>query len=191
MRRTLALVLGLGTLTGAAVPAIAQNAYAPAGAQFEARLDQELNTKHLHNGDTFTLTEHEGFFHKAPPALKGAKIEGHVENVSPAHPGHGATMNVILDDVVLADGTRTEIAAQITSMKEFVAHMHLLRDSAIIVGSAVTGHIVAKRTGMRHGGMMGAGAGFVLATSMKSDIVVKKGTIVHLKLTRPVSAPAG
>ncbi len=55
---------------------------APRGTEFEARLNTELSTKRLHDGDTFTLTEHEGFFHHAPAALKGATIDGHVENVS-------------------------------------------------------------------------------------------------------------
>ena len=64
-------ILTVAALLALAAPVLAQSAFAPAGAHFEARLDQELNTKRLHDGDRFTLTEHDGFFHKAPPALKG------------------------------------------------------------------------------------------------------------------------
>ncbi len=174
-------------LIAAAGPVLAQSAFAPAGAQFEARLDRELNTKRLHDGDTFTLTEHEGFFHKAPPALKGAKIDGHVEHVSAARPGHAATLNLILDDIVMADGTKAGIDAQVTSIKEFEPHKHLLRDSALVLGGAVAGHITGNKHGVKHGGVLGAGAGLALATTLKSDIVVKRGTILHLKLLEPIT----
>jgi hypothetical protein len=132
------------------------------------------------------MTEHEGFFHHAPAALRGAKIEGHVENVSAAHMGHGATMNVILDDIVTKDGTKAPIDASVTSIKEFEPKTHHLRDAALVVGGAVAGHIEGKRHGIKHGGLAGAAAGFALATSLKSDIDVKKGTIVHLKLNQPI-----
>jgi hypothetical protein len=185
MRRfAIAVAAALLALTG---PALAQSAFAPAGAHFEARLDRELNTKHLRDGDTFTLTEHDGFFHKAPPALKGAKIEGHVEHVSAARPNHAATLNLILDDIVMADGTKAAIDAQITSLKELEPRKHHLRDTVLVIGAAVAGHEMGKRRGIKHGGLAGAGAGFVIATSLKSDIDVKRGTILHLKLLEPIT----
>ena len=169
-------------------PVVAQNVLAPKGAEFEARVDQELNTKTLHDGDTFTLTEHEGWFHKAPAALKGATIDGHVENVSAAKMGHGASMNVFFDDIKTADGATAPIDAKVTSTKALEPKTHHLRDLGLIVGGAVTGHVVSKRTGVKHGTLAGAAAGFALATSMKSDIDVKKGTIIHLRLNAPVVA---
>lgn len=174
-----------GALVGSlALPALAQTVIAPRGTEFEARLDTELSTKRLHDGDTFTLTEHEGFFHHAPPALKGATIDGHVENVSPARMGHGASMNVFFDDVRLADGTTAPLDAKVTSTKALQAKTHHLRDLGLIVGGAVVGHKVAAAKGVKHGGLAGAAAGFALATSLKSDIDVKRGTILHLRLNR-------
>jgi len=180
-------IVTVAALLALTAPVLAQSAFAPAGAQFEARLDQELNTKRLHDGDTFTLTEHDGFFHKAPPALKGAKIEGHVEHVSAARHDHAATLNLILDDVVMADGTTVSIDAQITSLKELEPRKHHLRDAGLVIGAAVAGHMLGKKRGVKHGGLVGAGAGFVIATSLKSDIDVKRGTIVHLKLLEPIT----
>ncbi|BDE06113.1 hypothetical protein WPS_13890 [Vulcanimicrobium alpinum] len=173
-------VLVAAALAALAVPAAAQGVIAPKGAQFEARLDQELNTKRLHEGDTFTLTEHEGFFHKAPDALKGAKVDGHVEQVSPAHMGHGATLNIVFDDIQLADGRKVPAPLALTSLKALEPKKHLLRDTGLIVGGAIVGHKVAAA---KHGGLAGAAGGFALATSLKSDIDVKRGTILHLKLT--------
>jgi hypothetical protein len=184
------LILAVGLAAALCGPVLAQAVVAPRGAEFEARLDRELNTKTLHDGDTFTLTEHEGWFHKAPPGLKGATIDGHVENVNPAKMGHGASMNVFFDDVKTADGQTAPIDAKVTSSKALEPKTHHLRDLGLIVGGAVAGHIVSKRTGVKHGTIAGAAAGFALATSMKSDIDVKRGTILHLKLNAPVVAQA-
>jgi hypothetical protein len=188
MKRLLLVAAALAALT---LPVLADSVIAPKGAEFEATLDRELNTKALHDGDTFTLTEHEGWFHKAPPGLKGAKIDGHVENVSPAKMGHGASMSVFFDDVKTADGATAPIDAKVTSSKALEPKSHHLRDVGLIVGGAVTGHIVSKRTGVKHGTLAGAAAGFALATSLKSDIDVKRGTILHLKLNAPVVAGSG
>jgi hypothetical protein len=182
MVRTVVILTAVASLALAS-PVCAQSSYAPAGAQFEARLDQRLSSKTMHDGDRFTMTEHDGFFHHAPPALKHAKLEGHVENVSAAAPGHRATMKVVLDDVVMADGTKAPIDAAITSLREFDPRSHHLRDAGIVLGGAMVGHALRKR----HGGLIGAGAGLLLATHLKSDIDVKRGTIVHVKLLDPVT----
>ncbi|GAC1571380.1 MAG: hypothetical protein NVS3B7_01390 [Candidatus Elarobacter sp.] len=184
------IVLVAAAVAAMALPALAQSTIAPKGAEFEARLDSELNTKKMHDGDTFTLTEHDGFFHKGPPGLKGAKIEGHVENVSSAHMGRGASMSVFFDDVITADGQKAPIDAKVTSTKALEPRTHHLRDLGLIVGGAVVGHKVGASKGMKHGGLAGAAAGFALATSLKSDIDVKRGTILHLKLNSDV-VPGG
>ncbi len=175
------LIVG-AAVAGLTLPALAQSTIAPRGTEFEARLNTELNTKRLHDGDTFTLTEHEGFFHHAPPALRGATIDGHVENVAAARMGHGASMNVFFDDVKLADGTTAPLDAKVTSTKALEPKTHHLRDLGLIVGGAVVGHKVAASRGMKHGGLAGAAGGFALATSLKSDIDVKRGAILHLRL---------
>jgi hypothetical protein len=176
------LVLTALALAALAVPVVAQTVVAPRGTQFQATLDQELNTKTLQNGTAFTLTEHDGFFHKAPPVLKGAHIDGHVENVTPAHTGHSATLALFFDDIVLVDGERLPIDAKVTSTKALEPKKHLFRDTGLIIGGAVVGHMAASKAGLQHGGLTGAVAGFALATNLKSDIVVKRGTIVNLKL---------
>ena len=188
MIRTDRLVLAAALVAALAGPVCAQAVIAPKGAEFEATVDRELNTKTLHDGDTFTMTEHEGWFHKAPPGLKGAKIDGHVENISPAKMGKGAAMSVFFDDVRTADGVTAPIDAKVTSTKALEPRTHHLRDVGLIVGGAVVGHIASKRTGIKHGTIAGAAAGFALATSLKSDIDVKRGTIVHLRLNAPIVA---
>ena len=61
----------------------------------------------------------------------------------------------------------------------FEPKTHHFRDAAIIVGGAVAGHMAAKQM---HGGLAGAAAGFALVSTLKSDVNVKKGTVIGLAL---------
>ena len=92
-------------------------------------------------------------------------------------------MSVFFDDVKLADGTTVPLAAKVQSLS---APTHHIRDVGLILGGAIAGHAVGSRGGHKHGGLVGAGAGLALATTLKSDIVVKTGTIVKLQLMQPL-----
>ena len=97
---------------------------------------------------------------------------------------------IIFDDIRLPDGNTVPIHAKVDSLKEFEPHKHILRDTGVIVGSAVVGHVAASKMGVQHGGVAGAAAGFALVSAMKSDIVVKNGTLVKLRLLDDVAAGA-
>jgi hypothetical protein len=181
------LFLVLAGTFAVSIPATADSALVTKGTQVDAVLNQTLNSKTSHNGDTFTLTEKDTFFHKNP-AISGATIDGHLENVTPAGPTHKATMTVVFDDIKLQNGTTLAFPATLKSLSTFEPHTHHIRDLGLIVGGAVAGHMMAKT---HHGGLAGAAAGFALATSLKSDIVVKQGTLVKLKMAQDlVNAPA-
>ena len=173
-------------LTAAAVAALApaasaQNVHRPARDRVRGPAQHRADTKRLHDGDTFTLTEHEGFFHHAPAALKGATIDGHVENVSPAQDGSRRDAERLLRRCQA--GRRHDRAARREGHLDqgARAESHHLRDLGLIVGGAVSA-TTSPRKGMKHGGLAGAAAGFALATSLKSNIDVKRGTILHLRL---------
>ncbi|MGH7706494.1 MAG: hypothetical protein ACREM8_03205 [Vulcanimicrobiaceae bacterium] len=185
-----ALALGIAGTLGFPHYGSAQTVLAHRGSEVYAVLGQTLSSKSNHDGDTFVLAEKETFFHHNP-ALKGATIDGHVENVSPASPTHKATMNVILDDIVLPDGSKAPIHATIVDLKTFEPKTHKLRDAGIIVGSAVAGHVVSGKTGKKGGTLVGAVAGAAIVSGLKSDVVVKKGTVVRLRLLDDVGTGTG
>lgn len=154
------------------------------GSEVDGSLQQTLNSKTNHDGDTFTLLAKDTFFHHNE-TLRGAVIEGHLENVTPASATHKATMLVVFDDVKLPDGSTATLDPRIKSLSAFEPKTHHVRDVGLIVGGAVAGHMLAKRS---HGGTAGAAAGFALASTMKSDIKVKRGTIVKLVMKSDVVA---
>ena len=174
-----AAALAIVLMLSAAVSS--QTVLAKKGTVVYGTLQQTLDSKVAHDGDRFTLIEKDTWFHHNP-ALHGGTIEGHLEHVTPARATHKATMSVVFDDIAMPDGAVAPIHAQVLSLKEFEPRTHHLRDLGIIVGSAVAGHFVASRLGKKHGGLAGAVAGYALVTTMKSDIRLKPGTEVKLKI---------
>lgn len=163
---------------------------AASGSEVDGALQQELSSNKSKVGDTFSLLERDTFFHKNPQ-LNHALIDGHVTNVSPASPLHNATMTVVFDDVRFSDGTTMPLHATIISLGDFEPKSHMLRNAGIVVGSAIVGHMVAKHTGNKMGTLAGAAAGVALASSLKTNIVIKPGAIIRLRLTEDLTrAPA-
>jgi hypothetical protein len=190
VKKILVLATGFALCAGlAAPPAInaqtAATVLVAKGAEVDGSLQEPLTSKVNHDGDHFTLTEKDTFFHRKPQ-LHGAVIDGHVENVSPAGPGKKATLNLVFDDIKLADGSTVPFSAKLISLKEVEPQTHKVRDAGIILGSAVTGHIVSKHTGKNGGTLAGAAAGVALVATLKDDIKVKRGTILRLRLLEPV-----
>jgi hypothetical protein len=192
MKRPAVALIGLALMALNPSPSPAQTTVlVHKGAQIDGTLNETLDSGKDPSGTTFTLTEREGWFVKNP-AIKDATIEGHIENVKPADgiKFQKATMNIVIDDIKLTDGTVIQpVALGLKSVKEVEPKTHKLRDSAVIVGSAVTGHFISKKTGHNGGTLAGAAAGFALVNTMKSNIVLKKGTLIRLKTSADIDAP--
>jgi hypothetical protein len=184
--------LALITLNPAVAPAQTTTVLAHKGAQLDGTLNDTLDSGKDQSGKTFTLTEHEGFFVKNP-ALKGATIDGHIENVSPANgmKMQKASMTIVIDDIKMPDESIiSPVAIGLKSVKELEPKTHHMRDTAVIVGSAVAGHVVSKKTGHNGGTLAGAATGFALVNTMKSNIVLKRGTLIRMRVNQDIVPPA-
>lgn len=189
MKPLAAALLGLAIITlNPAMSPAQTTVLAHKGAQLDGTLNDTLDSGKDQSGETFTLTEHEGIFVKNP-ALKGATIDGHIENVSAADglKMHKASMSIVIDDIKMPDGSViTPVAIGVKSLKELEPKTHHLRDSAVIVGSAVAGHVVSDKTGHKGGTLAGAATGFALVNTMKSNIVLKRGTLIRLRVNQDI-----
>ena len=108
------------------------------GAEVDVRVLTPMSTKTSHNGDPFAMVKTDLIF-VHHPELKGATIEGHLEDVVAASPTHKASMNVIFDDIKFADGRSEPISVAVKNMSAFEPKTHHIRDVGVIVGSAVGG----------------------------------------------------
>jgi hypothetical protein len=171
-------------VTGA--PAAGGAVLVKAGTTFQGKLQQEIATNKSHDGDTFALAQQDTLLHKEP-ALHGAVIEGHVENVSPAGFGKKPALTVVFDDIRMADGTTAPIDVKVVNISAFDAKTHHWRTFGMVLGGAIAGHMAA---GKHHGGMAGAAGAYVLSQEMKTNVDAKPGTIVVLKFVNDAVAQA-
>ena len=101
------------------------------GAEVDGKTATPISSKTSHTGDTFELPVVDLLF-VHHPELKGAAIEGHLENVTPAAPTHKASMNIIFDDIKFADGNTEPISVALKNVSAFEPKTHHVRDMGII-----------------------------------------------------------
>lgn len=159
-----------------------------AGTDFYGKLQQPISSKTSKDGDAFHLQQTDTLTHKNP-ALHGAVIDGHLENVHAAGPLRKPSMTIVFDDITMPDGTKAPIDVQLLSMKAFNAKSHHLRTIGMMIGGAIAGHETRKHTG-KGSGMMGAAGGYVLSQTLKTDISVPAGTVLEVRFKAPVTASA-
>lgn len=158
-----------------------------AGTDFYGKLQQPIGTKISHDGDTFALAETDTLFHKNP-ALHGAIIDGHVEDVGAAGPLRKPKITLVFDDIRMPDGSKAPVDVALLSFKAFEPNSHHLRTLGMMAGGAIAGHEMAKRTGTSHGGLMGAVGGYAVSQTLKTDIAVPAGTVIEVKFKAPATA---
>ncbi|HEY5339512.1 MAG TPA: hypothetical protein VIK27_00670 [Candidatus Aquilonibacter sp.] len=157
-----------------------------AGTRFAGKLQQEVATNKSHDGDTFSLLQTDTLF-RHDPALHGATIEGHLENVSPAGMGKKPSLTLVFDDIRLQDGTTAPVDVRLLNIGAFDAKTHHWRTAGMVLGAGLAGHVAA---GKHHGGLLGAAGGYVLSQQMKTNVDAKPGTLVELRFVKDAVAAA-
>ena len=159
----------------------------PAGTDFYGKLRETISTKTSHDGDTFALVQTDTLFHKNA-ALHGSAIDGHLEDVRSAGPMRKPGATLVFDDIRMADGTKAPVDVKLETMKAFEPRSHHLRTLGMMIAGALAGHQVAKRTGKKHGALMGAAGAYVLSQTLKTDIVVPAGSLIEVRFQQPATA---
>jgi hypothetical protein len=184
----LALPLILAPAAIAQTTAIQKTTTIPAGTEFDAKLQEDLSTKKNRNQDRFTLRVQKPLF-GGVPLLNGTQVEGHLEQVVKAAKGQKAKMSLVFDDIVFKNGSRQPIGVTLQNSKvQTKAKGTFLRNTGIILGGAVAGRYLGKKTGLPLGttGGVAAATAFVL-NSPGGEVVIKKGTKLQLKLNKPLT----
>ena len=116
--------------------------------------------------------------------LKDAQIQGHLEDVVKAAKGKKASLHLVVDDIVLKDGTANPIDATLVNTQvETKTKGKFIQNAGIILGGAAAGHFLGNKANFKHGALAGGAAAtaFVLS-SPGGEVVLKKGTDLKLKL---------
>ncbi|MDZ8051929.1 MAG: hypothetical protein RMX68_012260 [Aulosira sp. ZfuVER01] len=155
----------------------------PAGTNLDTVLQKELSTGKNANNEAFSLRVRNSV-KGVKPDLKDAEIQGHLENVVKAARGKKASLNLVFDEITFRNGETYPIdAALVNTQIETKTKGKFIQNAGLILGGAVGGHFVGKKTNVKHGGLAGAAAAtaYVLS-SPGGEVVLKKGTKINLKL---------
>lgn len=154
----------------------------PAGTTLDSILQQDLSTGKDYNNEKFTLRVSNSS--GGNKSLKDAQIQGHLEDVVKATKGKKASLHLVIDDIVLKDGSAYPIDATLVNTQvETKTKGKFLQNAGIILGGAVAGHFLGDKAKFKHGALAGgaAASAFVLS-SPGGEVVLKKGTDIKLKL---------
>ncbi len=156
-----------------------QQVVVPAGTILDSILQQDLSTGKNSNNDRFVLKVKGG-----NPTFKDAIIQGHLEDVVKAARGKKASLHLVIDDIVLKNGTAYPIDVTLVNTQvETKTKGKFIQNAGIILGGTVAGHFLGNQAKFKHGALAGGAAAtaFVLS-SPGGEVVLKKGTDIRLKL---------
>jgi hypothetical protein len=179
----------------------------PEGATIRVELLDRLSTLESEKGEAFRSRVASDVLqggHVLIPA--GAEIDGRVVEVSSGHPGGRGSMRLRPETVILADGTRYRLFAQVTgtpgsrtkvgSEGAILPDSRLKRDSIEYGGAvgagAASGAIIGGPAGALTGGLIGAGLVTAHLLVSHPQATLESGTTLLFTLTEPLQmAPAG
>lgn len=164
-----------------------QQAVVPAGTSFDTILQQDVSTGKNRNNDRFTLQTKNSLI-GGNKNLKDAVIQGHLEDVVKAAKGKKASLHLVLDDIVLKDGSTYPIDVTLVNTQvETKTKGKFIQNAGIILGGAVAGHFLGNKAKFKHGALAGGAAAAAFALSSPGgEVVLKKGTDIKLKLKTPL-----
>jgi hypothetical protein len=208
------------TAPAAASPALAQRAYAPdpdgdivhamplgpgqlgEGTLIRVRLLDRLSTVDSEKGQPFRSQVASDVFQGNNVVIPaGSEIDGRVVEVSKGHLGGHGSMRLRPDVVVLPDGTRCQLRAQVSATPgsrtrvggegTINAGSRIHRDEieygAVITGGVITGAFIGGPVGAVAGGAIGAG---VVTTHLLVDhpqATLEPGAVIQFTLTDTLS----
>ncbi len=177
----------------------------PEGSVLKVKLDNRLNSKDAKVGDKFTATLDMGKKKEYFGLPAGTKVEGHVSSAQ-AHEGKTpGKIELDVDTLVLADGTRYPIEASTMKIDKrsvntkdgrlMATKPYQTESSSYIVTGAAIGAGAAALTGgdLLAGGLLGAVVGFFISQSNHNtsahDITLKPGTTFGVRFDRETTIP--
>ena len=153
------------------------------GTAIRVRLLDRLSTATSQSGEAFRTRVASDVVQGGQVLIPaGAEIDGKLVQVSSGHPGGHGSMHLIPEVVVLPDGSRYRLYAQVTAAPDSNARVNA--EGTIAAGSRL------KRDGIEYGGAVGAGVltGAILggpAGALAGSLVGAGVITAHLLISHP------
>ena len=179
------------TATAPAAPAGPHKYTVAAGTSISVQLPSTISTKTAKVGERIAANlSNDLVVDGKVIARAGALLQGSVTQVISGSNKIGGTptLGIAFDNLVLADGSDTQVSGQITQV---AAKSDSGRDAAKIAGGAaigaILGHQVSSKNGTLIGGLLGAAAGTAAAKNTGTEVELPAGTVLGFTLNSPMT----
>jgi hypothetical protein len=176
--------LGDSSVRSRAGSASSRDVAIPDGTEIAVRLEQSISSKTARPEDRIEASVAEPVRVDGAVAIpSGARVRGIVQAVEPARrPSHGGRLEVSFDTLETAEGRMVPIRARVVSLKE-----DSVDKSKVGIGAALGGILGAVLDGGK-GALIGVlvGGGGAMVGSKGDEVELPAGTILTLRLERPV-----
>ena len=168
-------------LTAAAVAALVAAAPLAAMAQLSpgtslvGTLDQNLSSKSVQPGTTFTISN----AHSANHDINGATIYGHVDSVQRAGQGTPGKIHLAFDKVNTRSGNIYQISGYASNM-QVDTKANTTKELASSAGGALVGGLI----GGGVGALLGAGGGYAYSKNSRQDVTIPSGSLITVQVTQ-------
>jgi hypothetical protein len=114
----------------------------------------------------------------------GTRVRGIVQDVQPAErPSKGGRLDLEFDQLLMPNGRRVDIRSTVASLSESGIDKKRAGLGAVLGG--ILGGVLEGKTGALVGVLVGGGGAMV--ASKGDDVELPAGTVVNLRLDRPVA----
>lgn len=157
----------------------------PNGTEMTVRLDTALSSKTARREDRVEATVAESVRVDGQVQIPaGTRVRGIVQDVQPAErPSKGGRLDLEFDQLVMANGRRVDIRSSVASLEESGIDKKRAGLGAVLGG--ILGGVLEGKTGAVIGVLVGGGGAVV--ASKGDDVELPAGTVVNLRLERPVA----
>jgi hypothetical protein len=161
----------------------------PAGTQLNAVMRNALDTKSAYTGQPISLSVVSPVPRNAT-TVEGAVIYGHVSHVRSAGQGRNPELEVVLDKIAFRNVQSQPLSANIANITEKKDQSPLVKGAAGALGGMLLGNWLGKALfGAKGGGLVGAAAGYLLASNNKSNFHVPSGSAATVHLAGDLRIP--
>jgi outer membrane lipoprotein SlyB len=114
-------------------------------------------------------------------------VYGHVVSAQKAGQGRNPSIELEVDTIRFANGTKSSLSASIAKIQ--AKHLNVVAGAAGAGAGLLLGNWIGKSIGIKGGGLFGAAAGFLLASNNKQNIALPAGSQVSAVLSSSLAVP--
>ena len=159
----------------------------PSQSVITGTLEQSINSRTSQVGDPFVV-DVQAPFPADDQRYQGAKVYGHVSQVTHAGGMKKGRVDLAFDRLTLVDGTTAAVQGQVLSVDPQGNRAN--QTTKTIVGGVVgqiLGNYVGKHIGTDVGGAIGAVGGALYGASTGQNVTINQGSTVSMKTTAPAT----